>query len=77
MEKFQFCEYGGAMPDCTVSTVAGVQYTLYYNFASEEALFLALLDERIEERITDIDAAFEQATTSTAGTAAPALPFAR
>ena len=50
---------------------------LYYNFASKEALFLALLDERIEERITDIDAAFEQATTSTEGTAAQAQTAAR
>jgi len=45
---------------------------LYYNFASKEALFLALLDERIEERISDIDAAFEEAITSTEGTAAQA-----
>jgi AcrR family transcriptional regulator len=50
---------------------------LYYNFASKEALFLALLDERIEERISDIDAAFEQATTSTEATAVQAQDAAR
>jgi AcrR family transcriptional regulator len=50
---------------------------LYYNFATKEALFLALLDERIEERISDIDAAFEQATTSTEGTAVQAQDAAR
>jgi AcrR family transcriptional regulator len=50
---------------------------LYYNFATKEVLFLALLDERIEERISDIDAAFEQATTSTEGTAVQARDAAR
>ena len=50
---------------------------LYYNFASKEVLFLALLDERIEGRIADIDAAFEQATTSTEGTAVQAQAATR
>jgi AcrR family transcriptional regulator len=50
---------------------------LYYNFAGKGALFLALLDERIEERIAEINRAFAELAASPAKTAAQAEEAAR
>jgi AcrR family transcriptional regulator len=49
-----------------IAEVAGVSKgAVYYNFANKEELFLALLEARMEERLREVAAAYEQPDSGT------------
>ena len=59
-----------------IAEAAGVSKgALYHNFASKEDLFLALLDERMNERIRDIRAAFANEQSEAAQVERAALDY--
>jgi AcrR family transcriptional regulator len=59
-----------------IASKAGVSKgALYYNFASKEDLFLALLEVRMEERLGEIRIAFEDAEEELEGAAGAAAAY--
>ncbi len=59
-----------------IAAEAGVSTgALYYNFATKEALFLALLERRMEERIGEIERAFQAERGGAAAVSRSALDY--
>jgi AcrR family transcriptional regulator len=59
-----------------IAAAAGVSTgALYYNFATKEDLFLALLETRMDERVREIEAAYAAEGSSAAGLGRSSLDY--